>query len=92
MAAVDDTLKGYPAIAEHLSTHGPAFDFRDRGENARHVLYRLSQRTENPLPIDGPPGMPVASRAAIDAWVARLRRRANRVPAGDQLGLFDDSE
>jgi len=88
----DDRLKGYAAIAEHLAGHGTAFDWREEttGVDPRHTLYRLSQRADNPLPIDGPPNMPVTTRVAVDAWVALVRKRANRVPASEQLGLFDD--
>jgi hypothetical protein len=96
MAGADtDKLGSVTAILEYLATHGEAFDFRDRGKNGdagRHVIYRLSQRQDNPLPVDGPPNMPVASKAKIDRWVELCRKRSNRTPLAMQLGLFGDSD
>jgi len=81
-----DDLRGYTAIQAHLAEYGPAWNFD------RHQIYRLSQRSELPLPIDGPPGMPMASRVSLDAWVVAVRRRAGRRPLTSQLALFDDDE
>lgn len=83
MAGASDRLRGVPAIQAHLRTHGPAFDFD------RHQIYRLSQRSERPLPVDGAVGLPVSTRAALDAWVVGERRRGNRTAQDAQLTLFD---
>lgn len=72
MAERADRLRGMTVILGHLAAHGTAFTFD------RYQLYRLSQRADHPLPIDGPVGLPVASRAKLDAWVKGERRRANR--------------
>jgi len=82
----EDRLRGVDAIRAHLATHGEAFTFD------RHQVYRLSQRTDLPLPIDGPPGMPVATRSGLDAWVAAVRRRGNRTALGKLLTLFEQPE
>lgn len=86
------TLRGYTAIAAHLATHGPGFDWTETTTDVdpRHALYRLSQRGENPLPIDGPVGLPVTTSEALDVWVERERKRGGReaLPSS-QLGLFE---
>lgn len=80
--ATTDRLRGVEAIIAALGEHGIAFSFD------RHQVYRLSQRADDPLPVDGPVGMPIASRLALEAWVERQRRRGNR-RSDRQLALFE---
>lgn len=55
----------------------------------RFSALRLSTRRVRPLPIDGYERRPFSLRSALVKWVADERKRLNRSPFGEQLGLFE---
>src|SRR3954468_16731014 len=93
MPAMDPQLReGYETGRRMLRRHDPTYYFATRRlpaelRPATHALYGYV-RTADQI-VDGPrrPATPAARRAALDAWEAELRGRAeSRSPGGGARG------